>query len=73
MNKLLLKPEEAAEVLGIGRSKLYQLLADGSLDSVKLGGLRRVSVDALQEFVERLRKADSLARNHVFSDVESKA
>ena len=65
MNRLLLRPKEAAEVLGIGRSNLYQLLADGSLDSVKLGGLRRVSVEALQEFVERLRKGDSLAGNRV--------
>jgi len=56
MEKLLLTPEEAAEVLGIGRSKLYQLLADGTLDSVKLGGLRRVSVDALREFVSELRR-----------------
>lgn len=28
--RLLLRPEEAAEVLGIGRSKLYVLLAEGA-------------------------------------------
>jgi excisionase family DNA binding protein len=51
MEKLLLTPEEAAQALGIGRSKLYRLLAQGSLESVKLGGSRRVSPEALREFV----------------------
>jgi excisionase family DNA binding protein len=52
--KLLLTPEEAAHVLGIGRTKLYQLLADGQLPSVRIGGSRRVSTDALSRFVQGL-------------------
>ena len=53
--KLLLTPEEAAHVLGIGRTKLYQLLADGQLPSVRIGGSRRVSTDALSRFVQGLQ------------------
>ena len=53
--KLLLTPEEAAHVLGIGRTKLYQLLADGQLPSVRIGGSRRVSADALTRFVQGLQ------------------
>ncbi len=34
MDKLLLTPVEAAAVLGIGRSKLYELLQTGQLASV---------------------------------------
>ena len=54
MNKLLLTPEEAAEVLSIGRTKVYALMADGELISVRIGNSRRVPLDAVSEFVARL-------------------
>jgi excisionase family DNA binding protein len=52
--KLLLTPEEAARALEIGRTKLYKLLATAELPSVRIGGSRRVSGDALTEFVRCL-------------------
>lgn len=52
--RLLLRPIEAAERLGIGRTKLYELLRAGDLRSVKIGGARRVSATALAEFVAAL-------------------
>lgn len=55
VEKLLLKPEEAAEVLSIGRSKVYELIGTGELASVRIGTSRRVPADALVEFVTRLR------------------
>ncbi|MGH9070608.1 MAG: helix-turn-helix domain-containing protein [Acidimicrobiales bacterium] len=58
MDKLLLTVEEAAEALSVGRSKLYELLASGQLESVRVGGCRRVSVDSLIDFVGRLQQAD---------------
>ncbi|MGH9187780.1 MAG: helix-turn-helix domain-containing protein [Acidimicrobiales bacterium] len=54
MDKLLLTPEEAAHQLSISRSKVYQLMATGELDSVRIGGSRRVSFDALQRFIAGL-------------------
>lgn len=56
IEKLLLKPEEAADLLGIGRSKLYELLLVGAIESVRIGSCRRVPLVALQEFVARLRE-----------------
>jgi excisionase family DNA binding protein len=53
--RLLLKPEEAAEVLGIGRSTLYELLAAGQIESVHIGKARRIPVASLEQYVERLR------------------
>ena len=53
MEKLLLKPTEAAEVLGVGRPKVYELLAARVVPSVKLGGSVRVPADALRAWVER--------------------
>lgn len=59
-DRLLLKPEEAAEVLGIGRSKLYELLAAGEIESVRIGASRRVPMKGLHDFVERLRAGREL-------------
>ncbi|MER6578576.1 helix-turn-helix domain-containing protein [Nonomuraea sp. NPDC001023] len=51
MTKLLITPAEAAAVLGIGRTKIYELMAAGLLPSVKIGRARRVPFAALTAFV----------------------
>lgn len=51
VERLLLRPEEAGEVLGFSRSKTYQLLADGTLPTVKIGRSTRIPVEALREWV----------------------
>lgn len=53
MDRLLLRPSEAAETIGIGRSKVYELLASGELPSIKIGNSLRVPVDALRAWIER--------------------
>jgi excisionase family DNA binding protein len=53
--RMLFRPEEAAETLGLSRARLYQLLASGQLGSVKIGASRRVPLVDLEAFVERLR------------------
>jgi excisionase family DNA binding protein len=50
MDKLLLTPVEAATVLGIGRSKLYELLQSGQLASVRIGTCRRIPAEAVHSF-----------------------
>lgn len=50
----LLRVEEAAEWLGLGRTKAYELVYRGILPSVTIGRSRRVSVAALHAFVQRL-------------------
>jgi excisionase family DNA binding protein len=42
MTRLLLTVPEAAEALAISRSKLYQLIASGAVDSILIGGSRRI-------------------------------
>jgi excisionase family DNA binding protein len=54
MDKMLVTPEEAAQTLSIGRSKLYELLRAGALGSVRIGGSRRIPVAALQAYVVEL-------------------
>jgi excisionase family DNA binding protein len=52
--RVLLRPEEVAEVLSIGRSTVFQLMRAGELRSVKIGKSRRVPVDAVTEYVAGL-------------------
>jgi len=54
MEKVLLTPAEAAQALGLSRTKVYELMAGGLLRSVKIGTSRRVPREALAELVERL-------------------
>jgi len=53
---LLLTVEETAELLHIGRSKVFDLIRCRDLDSVKIGRLRRVPESAVHEFMARLRE-----------------
>ncbi|WP_425832250.1 helix-turn-helix domain-containing protein [Streptomyces fractus] len=54
VDKLLYKPEEAADVLSLGRSTVYELMAEGALKYIKLGRTRRIRRADLEAFVEGL-------------------
>jgi excisionase family DNA binding protein len=47
--------EEAARALGIGRTLMYRLISTGAVESVTIGRLRKVPVDALHAYVRQLR------------------
>lgn len=55
--RLLLRVEEAAERLGIGRTLMYELVSRGEVESVPVGRLRRIPAECLAEYVARLREA----------------
>lgn len=48
----LLSPAEAAVALGVSRSMIYKLIAQGDLPTLKVGRARRIPADALERFVE---------------------
>ncbi len=50
--RLLLRIPEAAETLGIGRTKIYELIAMGELPTIRVGRAVRISVSTLQKWVE---------------------
>jgi excisionase family DNA binding protein len=54
VEKLLYRPKEAAMVLGIGRSKVYDLMRSGRLDSCKDGGARLIPAASLRAYVDLL-------------------
>ena len=53
----LLTVVEAAQLLGVGRSKVYELMYKGELRSVKIGGSRRIRYSDLGEYVRYLDDA----------------
>ena len=55
-NKLLIPVEEAASILSLGRSKVFELVAAGTLESLKVGRRRLIPRQALTDFVERQRQ-----------------
>lgn len=51
----LLTPEQAAVRLGVGRTKVYQMLRSRELEGVKLGRSRRVFSEDVDALIARWR------------------
>jgi len=60
--RLLYSIEEAADLLGIGRTFMFHLVATGEINSFKIGKRRKIARDALDGYIERLRSEQSAAR-----------
>ncbi|MBN8689986.1 MAG: helix-turn-helix domain-containing protein [Armatimonadetes bacterium] len=51
--KLLLTIEEAAHLLGIGRTTAYTLVKEGEWRTLKIGRLRRISRSELDRWIQQ--------------------
>jgi excisionase family DNA binding protein len=58
MERLLLRPTEVSELVGIGKSKVYELLAAGVIPSVRIGKSVRVPADRLRQWIEELQAGE---------------
>lgn len=58
-SRYLLSPVEAAHVLNVGRSTVFVLMSTGQLESVHVGRLRRIPLDSIQAFIQRLRDQEA--------------
>jgi excisionase family DNA binding protein len=54
----LLTVKQAARMLNLGRSTVYNLIAGGRLDVVHIGRSTRVPIDAITKFISELRTGD---------------
>ncbi|MDQ2874133.1 MAG: helix-turn-helix domain-containing protein [Actinomycetota bacterium] len=54
--------EQVAEILHVGRDKVYFLLRSGQLRSIKIGKSRRITDEHLAEFVSALEDAGQAGR-----------
>lgn len=55
MEKLLLRPIEVCQLIGLGKSKVYELIAAGVLPSVRIQGSVRVPAEGLRKWIEELQ------------------
>ena len=53
MERLAYRIGEAADVLGISRSKAYELVAAGQLPVLRVGQSMRIPADGLRAWVQR--------------------
>jgi excisionase family DNA binding protein len=51
--------EQVAEILHVGRDKVYALLRTGQLRSIKIGKLRRITSRHIAEFIASLEEQAS--------------
>lgn len=56
MEQLLYTAEQAAAVLSVGRTTVYELMASGRLPTVRIGRSRRITATALLAYVNDLMK-----------------
>ena len=54
LERLLVSPEEAAAMIGIGRTRIYELLARGEIPSRRIGRSRRIDPADVRAYVDRL-------------------
>ncbi len=58
---LLVRPGEAAELLGLSRSTVYTLVASGTLPAIRIGGAVRIPMDALQRWIDEQIEVSKLS------------
>ncbi len=68
LERVLLRPMEAAAVLSVGRSTIYAMISSGELPVVRVGVAGRavrVPVHALKEWIRRNTEQAESAGDHV--------
>ena len=50
-DRLAVSPAEAARLVGIGRTKIYEAIGAGELKSLKIGARRLVAIEALRDWL----------------------
>tara|TARA_R110000868_G_scaffold5097_5_gene31547 strand:+ start:6241 stop:6432 length:192 start_codon:yes stop_codon:yes gene_type:complete len=54
---ICVRVNEAARMIGVGRTKLYELIAVGEVETVKFGKATRITTASLHDLVRRQRGA----------------
>jgi excisionase family DNA binding protein len=51
--KILYRAEEAAELMSLSRTAVFGLIRSGALDTIKVGGRRRIPRSSIDDYVVR--------------------
>lgn len=54
---ICVRVNDAAHMIGVGRTKLYALIAAGEVETVKLGKATRITTASLHDLIRRQREA----------------
>ena len=60
---LLLRPVEAARLLGIGRSKVFEMLARNELPIIRFGRCVRIPRRGLEDWIDESLASETAVRN----------
>lgn len=52
---LAVRIPQAAQLIGVGRTSVYQLIATGALETIKIGRATLIPMETLRTFVEQRR------------------
>lgn len=55
---ICLRIDDAARMISVGRTTLYQLIASGDVEAIKLGKSTRVTTASLHALIRRRREQD---------------
>jgi excisionase family DNA binding protein len=73
VEKLLLKAEEAANVLSISRSQVFKMVEDEELPYVKIGKLIRIPTDRLSDWIRERTSGGVTSAAGLEGDLEAVA
>lgn len=51
--KMLYRAEEAADLLSISRTAVFNLISSGDLPAIKIGGRRRIPRASIEDYITR--------------------
>ena len=55
-DQICVRVNDAARMIGVGRTKLYELIAAGEVETIKLGKATRITTASLHDLVRRRRE-----------------
>lgn len=50
---ICVRVNDAAQMIGVGRTKLYELIAAGEVETIKFGNATRITTASLHDLVRR--------------------
>ncbi len=53
-HRIAVSPSQAARLLGLGRTKLYEAISSGELPSFKVGSRRLIRISEIEAWMQRL-------------------
>ena len=56
MNPITVRPAEAARMIGVGKTRLYELIKAGDIRTFKLGRATLIDVADLRAYLERVKE-----------------